>query len=55
MRKLMILGFVAGLLAACAGGEDIDYAGPDEIKSGPGLFSGKDGNFTVFVPYPDWE
>jgi len=55
MRNLLILGFVAALLAACAEGKDIDYAGPDEMQPGPGLFSGKDGKFTIFVPYPDWE
>ena len=55
MRKLMILGFVAGLLAGCAGGEAFDDVPPDELPAGPGLFSGEDGNFSVFVPYPEWD
>ena len=55
MRELIIFGFVAGVLAACASSADIDDAGPDEMQPGPGLFSGKDGKFTIFVPYPDWE
>ncbi len=55
MRNLMILALVAALLTACAGGEAFDYVPPDEIPAGPGLLSGKDGKFTLFVPYPDWE
>jgi hypothetical protein len=55
MRKLMILGFVAGLLAGCAGGKAFDYVPPDELPAGPGLFSGEDGHFSVFVPYPEWD
>lgn len=36
------------LLGACAGGRDFTYTPPDEIKSGPGILSGKDGEFVLY-------
>ncbi|MCP4330448.1 MAG: hypothetical protein GY791_18655 [Alphaproteobacteria bacterium] len=52
MRYLIIPALVVAL-SACVGGEDFAYDGPDEIKSGPGLFTGKDGVYSFSVPYPD--
>lgn len=46
VRILSVLALIFGL-AACAGGEEFESAGPDEMKSGPGLFSGEDGEFTL--------
>ena len=37
------------VLAACAGtGEISKPTPPDEIPDGPGLFSGKDGEFVIY-------
>jgi hypothetical protein len=61
-KKYMVIGFIGIasilLLTGCAAkqaeqgqsvsliDEEIDV--PDEMKSGPGLFSGKDGEFVIY-------
>ncbi len=49
-RKVLALGFVALLLAACGPAKPLvhDIPQPDEIPPGPGLFSGKDGGFVLY-------
>lgn len=45
--KIVIVSvFVIVFLSAC-GGKDYEYTNDDE-KRGPGLFSGKDGVFTIY-------
>jgi hypothetical protein len=48
----------AGLLAAClvlagCGGKPYDYKPSNDLKPGPGLFSGEDGEFTIIGAEPD--
>lgn len=43
------LFWVCLLLSSC-GGEPFTYTPSNEIKSGPGLFSGPDGEFTLVGP-----
>jgi hypothetical protein len=50
MRTLLLV-FMVVVLSACQGGKDFRYQPADEIPDGPGLFSGKDGKWTVFIPY----
>ena len=38
------------ILSGC-GGEPYTYQPDHELKPGPGLFSGKDGEFKIVVPY----
>ena len=38
----------ATALAACSAGKPADYTAIDEIPPGPGLFSGADGEFTLY-------
>lgn len=45
--RAVVLVTAVLLLGGCAG-EPFDYHHPQEIKSGPGLFSGEDGVFTIF-------
>ena len=50
VRKKLILPAVvltAVLLQGC-GGSDYTYVEDQELKPGPGLFSGKDGEFTLY-------
>ena len=35
-------------LSACGNVKPIDYTEPHDIQPGPGLFSGKDGDFVLF-------
>lgn len=35
-------------LSACAGGEPLAPTKVDEIPSGPGMFTGKDGEFVIY-------
>jgi len=43
----ILLAF-ALLLASCGKPKSLDYTETGEIPSGPGLFSGKDGKFSLF-------
>ncbi len=49
MQSRNVLLLVATLvLAACAQMEPIDFPQSDEIPDGPGLFTGEDGEITIF-------
>ena len=55
MQRSLLIIFRAGLLWAClllfsCGGEPFTYSPSNEVKPGPGLFSGPDGEFTVIGP-----
>lgn len=50
--KRQLLSYLAGALFLCkilsgCGGEQFTYVPPQEIKPGPGLLSGKNGEFTL--------
>lgn len=45
--KLLLLALTAGLLAGC-GARHFEYRSADEIPEGPGMFSGKDGEFVLY-------
>ena len=45
--RLALLAAVVGL-AACAEITPVEYTEIDEIPPGPGLFSGEDGEFTLY-------
>ena len=45
MKKLILVSVL--LLGACTG-KDYTYEPASETPSGPGLFSGKDGVFTIY-------
>lgn len=47
-RILLAGGLMAALLAAGCGGKEFVYESDRELKPGPGLFSGPDGEFTIF-------
>ncbi len=47
-RPRLALLLVLGVLAGCASGEPFDPPTADEIPPGPGLFTGKDGEFRLF-------
>ena len=48
MNKLCILLFLSAFIAAgCSVGKDYTYEPSQESPPGPGLFSGKDGVFTI--------
>ncbi len=44
---------IALALSACVAGEDFEYEQPDDMKPGPGLFTGEDGVYSFTIPYPD--
>lgn len=48
--RSLLLGLVLFALGACAGGGEVTSQNkkPDEIPPGPGLFSGKDGEFVIY-------
>lgn len=48
MKKILFIFFVVTVLAACAKSEPFEYHRIDEIPEGPGLFSGEDGEFTLY-------
>lgn len=45
----------AGFLFSSCGGEPFSYTPSNEVKPGPGLFSGPDGEFTLVGPEKDEE
>jgi len=50
-RRLSLVGIFAALamvLTACGAAKPLEYTGVGEIPPGPGLFTGKDGNVTIF-------
>ena len=54
---LIVLGLALTLCSCATSPEPFDYGfdrglptGPGELKKGPGLFSGKNGGFTIFRP-----
>ncbi len=49
LRNGLIVVLVALGLAACGSAKRFDYqATADEMRPGPGLFSGEDGEFVIF-------
>lgn len=44
-RQAMVL--IACLLISGCGGDAYQYEPPNELKPGPGLFSGEDGEFNI--------
>lgn len=54
MVRLMALGVVGlGLLAGCATPpEPFQYEQSNELKPGPGIFTGEDGVYTIYGPPP---
>ena len=46
-RMLAVAAF-GGALAACSNVKPINYTAIHEIPDGPGLFSGKDGEFDLY-------
>lgn len=49
MQTAVISAVVCIILSGC-GGESYTYEPDHELKPGPGLFSGKDGVFTIVGP-----
>ena len=50
--RILILLCAAALLAACnVKPEPFDAPQPDEMHNEPGLLSGEDGKWSVFIPY----
>ncbi|MET4702316.1 hypothetical protein ABIE65_005371 [Constrictibacter sp. MBR-5] len=45
--RYVIAALSAAALAACANVKPFDYAAPHEVKPGPGIFSGQDGEFVL--------
>ncbi|MEQ8356808.1 MAG: hypothetical protein RH942_14795 [Kiloniellaceae bacterium] len=43
-----LLLILAGVVAGCAEMKPLDYAATDEIKPGPGLLTGEDGEFVLY-------
>lgn len=55
-RILLAGGLMAALLAFGCGGKEFVYESDRELKPGPGIFSGPDGEFTIFrttIPKPE--
>ena len=52
---IILVGVYASVLGACATApEPWEYEDQREVKSGPGLFSGEDGVFTIYrKPLPE--
>ncbi len=50
MQKILAFAFVALLLSACGPARSLvhDVPQPDEMKPGPGVFSGEDGKFVLY-------
>lgn len=46
--RIVLLTVAVGLMAACGEIKPFEYRPTDEIKQGPGLFSGEDGEFTLY-------
>ena len=54
MRLIVLAGLAAFLvLAACASSpEPFDYQQNNELKPGPGIFTGEEGVYTIYGPPP---
>jgi len=52
MRYLNICTLFVCLLLCGCGGEPYTYESNNELKTGPGLFSGEDGEITIFKQRP---
>ena len=48
MKKFILMLFAASVLASCANSQPYEYRRIDEVPDGPGLFSGEDGEFTIY-------
>ncbi len=48
LRRILAVGALAGVLAACSNVEPMSYTPVGEIPPGPGAFSGEDGVFTIY-------
>ncbi|MCB1832418.1 MAG: hypothetical protein KDH19_03080 [Geminicoccaceae bacterium] len=46
-QSLPLLVFAAALALAGCGGEPFEPQAPGEIRDGPGLFTGEDGEFVI--------
>jgi hypothetical protein len=53
-RSIVLAGVVLGLLfAGCATPpEPFDYQKSNELKPGPGIFTGDEGSYTIYGPPP---
>lgn len=47
IRYILLLACSVVILGGCAG-EEYTYVSERELKPGPGVFSGKDGGFTLY-------
>jgi hypothetical protein len=48
MRHLQVCALIACLLLGGCGGDPYTYESNNELKTGPGLFSGEDGEIKIF-------
>ncbi len=48
MKQLILMVLASVVLAGCAHSQPYEYHRIDEIPEGPGLFSGEDGEFTIY-------
>lgn len=53
MKKCSLMVFFISFLLCSCGGADYTYVDTNEQKTGPGLFSGEDGVFSVVNTEPD--
>ena len=47
-RNISIIISMVMIIAVGCGGKSFEYTPPDEMKPGPGVFSGEEGEFTVY-------
>ncbi|MDP6343650.1 MAG: hypothetical protein QF578_24155 [Alphaproteobacteria bacterium] len=47
-RSALMVAALASVLAACGTAKPFNYTQGDQIQPGPGLFSGKDGKFSLY-------
>ena len=55
LRRIVVLGVLAAwLLAGCATPpEPFEYQQSNELKPGPGIFTGEEGVYTIYGPPPE--
>jgi len=55
LRRIVVLGVLAvWLLAGCATPpEPFEYQQSNELKPGPGIFTGEEGVYTIYGPPPE--
>ena len=46
--RTVVLAAIVGLVAACAEITPVPFTPIDDIPPGPGLFTGEDGEFTIY-------